>query len=213
MNGQRGLTGKQPRIDPVPDRLKPKDLKAQTVNVPTKINGFRADELAQLQRTLSTEPGAAKFTLRARNLWIEGAQSINLVHSFHGMGREVGTRQTPFIQTTDTPQILLGKDLGPSPIEELLVALAGSVTTTLAYRASATNLTIQEIECDVEGDLNMHTAKANEPEESASFEQIRVAVRVKADASEEQLALFCKASPILNALINPIPVTVTVKKS
>jgi hypothetical protein len=54
--------------------------------------------------------------------------------------------------------MLLRKDLAPSPIEEMPVALAASVTTTLAYRASVTNLTIQEIECDVEADLNMSIA-------------------------------------------------------
>lgn len=48
---------------------------SETVNVIDKINGFRQDELAQLQRNLSEEPGAAQFTLRARNRWIDGAVS------------------------------------------------------------------------------------------------------------------------------------------
>jgi uncharacterized OsmC-like protein len=106
----------------------------------------------------------------------------------------------------------LGKDLGPSPIEELLVALAASLTTTLAYQASATNLTIQEIECDVEADLTMNIAEENKSPTQQCFEQLRLIVRVKADASKEELASLCRASPVLNALINPIPVTVTIKK-
>jgi uncharacterized OsmC-like protein len=86
------------------------------------------------------------------------------------------------------------------------------VTTTLAYRASATNLTIQEIECDVEADLNMSIAVENKSQTQQSFEQIRVTVRVKADASEDELASLCQSSPVLNALIKPIPITVTIKK-
>ena len=83
------------------------------------VNGFQRDELDQLKKQLQSHPDAAKFKLRAKSRWIDGAQSLNLVSSFHGMGREFTARSTPFIQTTDTPTILLGKDGGPSPMEEI----------------------------------------------------------------------------------------------
>jgi uncharacterized OsmC-like protein len=75
-----------------------------------------------------------------------------------------------------------------------------------------TNLTIQEIECDVEADLNMSMAVESKTQPQQSFEHVRITVRVKADASKEELASLCRASLVLNALINPIPVTVTIKK-
>jgi len=105
----------------------------------------------------------------------------------------------------------LGKDLGPSPIEEMLVALAVSVTRTLAYRASATQLTIQVIECGVEADLNTSTAVENKTQSQQSFEQSRGTLRVNAEASKDELALLCRSPAVLNALIKPIPVNVTIK--
>jgi len=183
------------------------------MNNSNTINGFHCDDLQRLNKSLQSNPDSAQFKLRAKNRWIEGAQSITLVSSFKGMGREFSARRTPFIQTTDTPQILAGKDLGPTPLEELLVALAASVTTTLAYRAAVANLVVQEIECDVEGDAEFQELmNASEPA-SASFKQIRVTVRAKSDASEEQLTALCAASPVLAALTRPVPVSIAVEKN
>ncbi len=177
------------------------------------INGFQCEDLQRVKKSLQSNPENAQFKLRAKNRWIDGAQSISLVSSFKGMDREFSARHAPFIQTTDTPQILAGKDLGPTPMEELLVALAASVTTTLAYRASVANLIVQEIECDVEGDADFQDVmNASEPA-SAGFKQIRVTVRVKSDASEEQLTALCAASPVLAALTRPLPVSIAVEKN
>jgi uncharacterized OsmC-like protein len=162
---------------------------------------------------LQTNSEAAQFKLRAKNRWIDGAQSISLVSSFKGMGREFSARSAPFIQTTDTPQILAGKDLGPTPMEELLVALAASVTTTLAYRAAVANLIVKEIECDVEGDAEFQDVMNGSEPASSGFKQIRVTVRVKSDASEEQLTALCAASPVLDCLTRPVPVTISVTNS
>jgi len=141
-----------------------------------------------------------------------GAQSLSLVSSFYGMGRDFSARATPFIQTTDTPGVLLGKDGGPSPMEEVLVALASSVTTTLAYRAAFANLQIQEIECEVEGDFDVETVVEAPAKIGPGFGEIRVTVHVKSNASQERLAKLCAASPVLETLTQPVPVSLTVKK-
>lgn len=135
-----------------------------------RINGFQRDDLEGLKKALSSNPNAGRFKLRAKNRWIDGAQSLNLVSSFYGMGREFSARSTPFIQTTDAPTVLLGKDVGPTPMEELLVALAASVTTTLSYRAALAGIQIQEIECDVEGELNIQSLFEENAESSKGFE-------------------------------------------
>lgn len=176
------------------------------------INGFQRNDLQRVKKSLQSNPEKAQFKLRAKNRWIDGAQSLNLVSSFYGMGREFTARSAPFIQTTDTPPILLGKDLGPSPMEELLVALAASVTTSLSYRAALCDIPIQEIECDVEGDVDFQDiVNASEPATSG-FKQIRVTVRVKSDASKEQVTALCAASPVLATLTRPIPVSISVEK-
>jgi uncharacterized OsmC-like protein len=183
-----------------------------STNDSDRINGFRRDDLNLLKRGLEAHPDNAKFKLRARNRWIDGAQSLSLVSSFYGMGRDFSARATPFIQTTDTPAVLLGKDGGPSPMEEVLVALASSVTTALAYRAAFANLQIQEIECEVEGDFDVETFAETPANTRSGFREIRVTVHVKSDASQEQLAKLCASSPVLATLKQPVPVFLTVKK-
>jgi uncharacterized OsmC-like protein len=183
------------------------------MNDSNTINGFQRDDLQRIKKSLQTNSEAAQFKLRAKNRWIDGAQSISLVSSFKGMGREFGARSAPFIQTTDAPLILAGKDLGPTPMEELLVALAASVTTTLAYRASVVNLSVQEIECNVEGDADFQGVMNGSEPTSSGFKQIRVTVRVKSDASAEQLTALCAASPVLAALTRPVAVSIAVEKN
>jgi uncharacterized OsmC-like protein len=178
-----------------------------------RINGFRRDDLTLLKRGLQAQPDNSKFKLRAKNRWIDGAQSLSLVSSFHAMGRDFSARATPFIQTTDTPAVLLGKDGGPTPMEEVLVALASSVTTTLAYRAACDNVQIQEIECEVEGDFDVETVVDTPTETRPGFQAIRVTVHVKSDAGQERLARLCASSPVMETLKHPVPVSVTVKKN
>ena len=137
--------------------------------------------------------------------------SAAIVSSFYGMRREVSARSTPFIQTTDAPAVLLGKDLGPTPMEELLVALASS-TTTLAYRAAVAGIQVEEIECEVEGDMELQSTMEPAKSGEKGFDQIGVIVHVKSAASEEQLTALCASSPVLESLKRPIPVSISVKK-
>ena len=177
-----------------------------------RINGFQRDDLERLKNELNANPDNGNFKLRAKNRWIDGTQSLSLVSSFYGMRREFSTRSTPFIQTTDAPTVLLGKDLGPTPMEELLVALAASVTMTLSYRAAVAGIAIEEIECEVEGDMEIQSIVDPAISGEKGFEMIRVMVRVKSTASEERLADLCTSSPVLESLKRPTPVSISVKK-
>lgn len=176
------------------------------------INGFQRDDLERLKKELNANPDTGIFKLRAKNRWIDGTQSLSLVSSFYGMSREFSVRSTPFIQTTDAPPVLLGKDLGPTPMEELLVALAASITMTLAYRTAMAGIEVEEIECEVEGDMNLHSVVDPAISGAQGFDQIRVMIRVKSAASEEQLTALCASSPVLASLKRPIPVSISVKK-
>ena len=177
-----------------------------------RINGFQRDDIERLKQELEANPDKGKFKLRAKNRWIDGTQSLSLVSSFYGMGREFSTRSTPFIQTTDAPPVLLGKDLGPTPMEELLVALAASVTLTLSYRAAVAGIQVEEIECEVEGDMELQSIVDPAKSGDMGFDQIHITVRVKSAASEERLSELCASSPVLESLKRPIPVSISVKK-
>ena len=55
----------------------------------------------------------------------------------------------------DEPPVLLGEDKGANPVEYVLAALSGCLTTTLAYHAAAQGIDIEGIESTFEGDLDL----------------------------------------------------------
>ena len=53
-------------------------------------------------------------------------------------------------------QILLGEDQSPNPVEYVLHALAGCLTSTLVYHAAARGYKITDAESTLEGSLDLH---------------------------------------------------------
>jgi uncharacterized OsmC-like protein len=51
---------------------------------------------------------------------------------------------------------LLGEDHGANPVEYVLAALDGCLTTSLIYHAAAQGIKIDEVETSFSGDLNLH---------------------------------------------------------
>lgn len=56
----------------------------------------------------------------------------------------------------DEPQILLREDNGANPVEYVLHALAGCLTTTMVYHAAARGIQLEGVESSLEGDLDLH---------------------------------------------------------
>jgi hypothetical protein len=125
------------------------ERKAQSMN--DRINGFQRDDLEGLKKELTTNPTPGNLNYARKIVGSTVPKALAWLAVFTACAASFSARSTPFIQTTDAPAVLLGKDLGPTPMEELLVALAASVTTTLAYRAAAAGIQVEEIECEVEG--------------------------------------------------------------
>ena len=56
-----------------------------------------------------------------------------------------------FVLDADEPPLLLGRDLGPNPVEYVLTALAACVTTSIVYHAAAKRVTIRSMESRLGG--------------------------------------------------------------
>lgn len=126
-----------------------------------------------------------------------------------------GFKQLNYVR--DLPPLLLEERFGPpdevpvaTPSETLLAALGSCLCARIHANAAAGSIVVHSLELDVEVDTStspMWDAPIPNPR-SIGFEAIRVAVRLKADASPEALsALLAHAvmwSPIANTLHDPV---------
>ena len=191
-------------------------MKTATVRKETLVNGVNVDELFKTLDAVKKTAAIAKFRFRADNTWINGGHNRTSIRNFYGAGAEDTSRKTPFVLDADEPKVLLGTDRGPNPVEYLLTALAGCLTSSLVYHAAARGIAIEEVESHLEGDLDLRGFLGTSDEVRNGYENIRVTFKIKADATEEQLEelvqLARERSPVFDIVSHPVPVSVELQR-
>ena len=174
-------------------------------------NGVNVTKLAGTIRAIERQPELAQFKFRARNRWDTGAHNVATVDTFHGTCQEI-RHKNPFVMHADEPPVLLGQDNGANPVEFVLAGLSGCMTTTLAYHAAGRGHTIESIESEYEGDIDLHGLLDLDPEVRPGYREIRVKVKVKGDADEETIRELLRKSPVYDTLLNPVKIKIDVEK-
>jgi hypothetical protein len=118
------------------------------------INGVAVDELFRTIDAVKKSPVIATFKFRAENQWIEGGHNRTTLKNFYGTQQDHEHR-SPFVLDADEPPLLLGRDIGPNPVEYALTALAACVTTSIVYHAAAKGIAIRSMESKLEGDIDL----------------------------------------------------------
>jgi uncharacterized OsmC-like protein len=182
----------------------------QALTEPATMNGLSTRGIVDTVGAIQADPGLARFQFRARNRWIDGGVNRSTIRDFYGARREDDSRSADFVFTNGEPPVLLGDNEGANPVEFLLHALAGCVTTTFVLHASARGIRIEEMSTELEGDLDLRGLLGLDDSVSPGYEQIRIRMRVRADCSEEQLddlmAYTQRHSPVCNTVCRPVPV-------
>ena len=180
-----------------------------------KVNGVNVDQLFKTIELIKEKPEIARFKFRATNKWIDSTHNRATVKDFYGAGQEDASRE-PMVFELDEPPVLLGKNLGTNPVEYLLVALSGCLTTSLIAHASARGIEIKGVESRYEGDLDLRGFLGLSEDVKVGYENIRVYFKIDADVSEEQkeelIRMAQKYSPVFNTISNPVSVSVHLEK-
>jgi len=186
-----------------------------TATATEKPNGVDVKRLFQTIESVKASPELGHFQFRIRNAWAGCGETRSTVGAFYGCGQDV-PHATPFTMTADEPDMLLGQDRGANPVEYLLHALAGCVTTTMVYHAAARGIRIEEIESSLDGDIDLRGLLAIDPQVRNGYQQIRMKFRIKADATDEQLqeiaALGPRYSPVFDSVSKGVPIVVTAER-
>jgi uncharacterized OsmC-like protein len=182
------------------------------VQQPRSLNGLDLTQMTATVEALKADPKLARFQFRARNRWIDGGENRSTIKDFYGAGREDDSRSAAFEFTNGEPPVLLGANEGANPVEFLLHALAGCVTTTTVLHAAARGIRITQLSTELSGEIDLQGLLALDGSVPAGYEGIRIAMHVEADCSDEELedllSFAQQHSPVCNTVCRPVPVKI-----
>lgn len=175
-------------------------------------NGVNVDQLVATVKAVQENPELGKFQFRAKNNWIKGGHCVTSMKEFYGVGEEDSTRQKTFTMEADHPSVLLGEDLAPTPVEIVFHALGSCLTAAMTYHAAAQGIEIEGMESSLVGGIDLQGFLGLDPSVRKGFDGITVKIKVKSDASEEQLRELAQYSPVFDIISNPTPVSIVIEK-
>lgn len=177
----------------------------------TTRNGLNLEQMTQTVEAIKGTPSLGEFEFRASNQWINGGENRSSIKGFYGAGSEDESRSEPFSFTNGEPPILLGNNEGANPVEFLLHALAGCVTTTTVLHAAARGIQIHKLSTELVGNIDVQGLLALDDNVSVGYESISIKMDIEADCSDEEideLIAFAKQhSPVCSTVCKPVPVT------
>jgi len=180
-----------------------------------KVNGVDVDQLFKTIELVKANPDIAQFKFRARNTWVDGTHNRATIKDFYGALQEDDSR-APMVFEIDEPPVLCGQNVGANPVEYLLVALSGCLTTSLVAHAAARGIAIRKVASRYEGELDLQGFLGLSEEVPVGYKNIRVYFTIEADVSEDQkeelIRMAQKYSPVFNSIAKPVPVSVQLDK-
>ena len=177
----------------------------------TWVNGVNVTALAETLGAVADKPALGRFQFRARNRWIGGSRNQSTIKEFYGAGQEDTTRKDSYVFDADEPPVLLGEDKGANPVEYLLHALAGCMTTTMVYHAASRGIEIDAVESSFEGDIDIRGFTGLSKDVPKGYQQIRVTFRVRTKGDAGVLTELTRMSPVYNSVCGSVPIDVTVE--
>jgi uncharacterized OsmC-like protein len=175
-------------------------------------NGVDTTTLFATLDAVKEAPAAAQFQFRASNRWVSGTHSQSTIHGFFGVGEE-RSHDRAFTYDVDHPAVLVGADMGPTPVEYLLHALAGCLTAGLANIAAARGIELTEVTSTVEGDIDLNGILGLSKDVRNGYEQIRVNFVLRGDDPEKLAKVVEQSrlrSAVFDVLTNGVPVAISV---
>jgi len=182
---------------------------------PRADNGVNVDALLTARAALTEAPEGARFKWRATSQWINGTQSHATVDGFFGLGAEQCHRRT-FEFDTDHPEIFAATDNGATPVEYVLVGLAGCLSAGIASVAQNRNIQLHSVRATLEAGMDLQGVLGIDENVRNGFDGIKVHYDIDADATPEQIAALVaqsqKRSAVFDIVANPTNVSVTTSK-
>jgi len=179
----------------------------------TVRNGVDTGRLFATLDAVKGAPEAAKFQFRASNRWVSGTHSRSTISEFFGVGEEREHARS-FTFDADHPEVLVGRDNGPTPVEFLLHALAACLTAGIGNIAAARGVELTEVESTVAGDIDLLGILGLSDSVRNGYEQLHVQFHIKGNADDATLRSLVdrsrQRSAVYDVLSNGVPIQIDV---
>ena len=170
-----------------------------------RTNGVDVDQVMNVIGAIESDPGYARFQWRDTNQWIDGGQSRSRIKDFFAGNAEDTTRNEAFTLDADEPTIAAGQNSAPNSMEYVLHALATCLTGTLVYHAAVRGIEIDAVESSYTGDMDVRGLFGLSDDVRKGFSKVAVNMRVKSDASIEELTEMALYSPVYDIVSKSLP--------
>jgi uncharacterized OsmC-like protein len=171
----------------------------------SEINGVDTEGLKETVGQISKQPELGKCEFRLHNDWVTGDQNRSSARSFYAAGGEQQHKQEFKFQAGEPP-LLAGKDEGANPVEFLLSALSGCMTTTIAYYSALNGIKIEKMESDYKGELDLQGIFGLDKNVRPGYKNISVHFKIKTDGPKEKIESFYPFSPVYDVVAKSVPV-------
>lgn len=180
------------------------------------INGVNVGALLGAREALSEAPAGAQFQWRASCVWKNGTHASSSVESFFGLGEEQSHRKA-FTFESDHPEIFASEDNGATPVEYMLVGLAGCLTAGIASVAENREIKLNSVKATLEAGMDVQGILGVDSDVRNGFDGIKVSYEIDADASSDDIEALVaqsqKRSAVYDIIANPTNVSVEVSKT
>ena len=145
-------------------------------------NGVNVEALLGAWEALTEAPEAAKFAV-ASHLRVAERHAQQL----HGRGllrpRRGAEPPHPLLFDLDHPEIFASEDNGATPVEYVLVGLAGCLTAGVAAVAEHREIQLRRVTATIEGDMDVRGILGMDSDVRNGFSGIKVTYDIDADAT------------------------------
>lgn len=174
------------------------------------VNGVDVGQVMNVIGEIEADPSFAAFQFRATNRWISGGHSRSRIKEFFAGNAEDTSRTEAFSLDADEPRIAAGQDNAPNSMEFVLHALATCLTGTLVYHAAVRGIEIESVESSYTGDMDVRGLFGLSEDVRKGFNKVTVNMRVKSEATPEELTELALYSPVYDVVSRSLPVSFSV---
>lgn len=181
------------------------------MEIKTIINGVDLERLNQTVEAIRQDPDLSKSNFHVTNKWVSAGHNRATIQDFYGAKQTIPHSHISELDE-DEPALLAGTDVGPNPVEYLLTALSGCMTSAMVYHAALRGIHINSLECRVEGDIDLAGFLGLSNDVRKGYQNIRVTFKVDADeANLNRLKALSKMSPVYDTVLNGTNIDVQVE--
>lgn len=175
-----------------------------------QINGLDTLAFKSTIGEIKKNPELAQCKFRVRNQWLTCDDNRSEAHDFYAAGAE-RKHKTFFKFHAGEPELMAGKDEGANPVEFLLSALSGCMTTTIAYYAALNGEKIEKMESTYEGDLNLQGFLGLAENVRPGYQKIRVNFKINSSVPTDHFEKYYRFSPVYDVVSKSVPVDVKIE--